>query len=70
MMPVAHVVVKAGATLRLVPGGMHVMLMKLSRKPAVGDGVPVRLRFARAGDLSIAADVVPYADVEGRLRVP
>jgi copper(I)-binding protein len=70
MAPVARVVVKAGGDLRFAPGGTHVMLTQLSRKPAVGESVPVRLRFAVAGDLSIAADVVAYADLEARLGKP
>jgi copper(I)-binding protein len=67
MMPVPEVVVKAGETLRFAPGGRHVMLLQLSKKPAIGESVPVRLRFRGAGDITLAAEVVAYADVEGRL---
>ena len=68
MMKVDAVVVKPGETLRLAPGGRHVMLLQLSRKPAIGETVPVTLRFAKGGDVAIAAEVVAYADVEARLK--
>ena len=70
MMPVPEVVVKAGETVRFAPGGRHVMLLQLTKRPEVGETIPVRLRFKRAGDISLAAEVVSYADVEQRLAVP
>ncbi|HEX4936134.1 MAG TPA: SCO family protein [Gemmatimonadaceae bacterium] len=67
MMPVKEVVVRAGETLQFVPGARHVMLFDFKERPAIGDAVPVRLRFRRAGDVVVAANVVAYADVERML---
>lgn len=67
MMPVKEVVVRAGETLQLAPGGRHVMLMGFARRPEVGETIPVRLRFRQAGEIVLAANVVTYADVERML---
>ena len=67
MAPAADVVVRAGETLQLKPGGAHVMLFGFRRKPEVGESIPVLLRFRRAGDVVFAATVVPYTDVEAVL---
>lgn len=68
MSAVPFVVVGAHATVRLEPGGRHVMLLQLAKRPAVGESIPLQLRFAKAGDVALGAEVVAYADVEGRLR--
>jgi len=70
MTPVPQVVVKAGETLRFAPGDRHVMLLQLSKRPEVGESIPIRLRFKGAGDIALAAEVVPYAEVERRLAPP
>jgi protein SCO1/2 len=64
----SRVVVPAGGSVELAPGGLHLMLTELSRLPAPGEAFPLTLRFARAGDFVIAATVVRYADLEARLR--
>ena len=64
MMSVPSVVVQQRSTLQLVPGGRHVMLLGWSFLPSVGQSIPVRLRFARAGEVLLAANVVEYTDVE------
>lgn len=67
MMRVPEVVVRPGETLQFVPGQRHVMLFDFKQRPAIGDAVSVRLRFRRAGDVVVAANVVAYADVERML---
>jgi cytochrome oxidase Cu insertion factor (SCO1/SenC/PrrC family)/copper(I)-binding protein len=57
-------VVGAGQPMLMMPGAGHVMLMNLSRRPELGSTVSVRLRFRRAGDVLLAANVVAYGDVE------
>lgn len=57
-------VVGAGQSMLMLPGASHVMLMKLSRRPEIGSTISVRLRFRRAGDVLLAANVVAYGDVE------
>lgn len=67
MQMVERAVVPAGGSLVMRPGGMHLMLTGLSRLPAAGDSFPLRLRFAKGGDLVIAPMVVPYAELEAAL---
>lgn len=64
MMAVKEVVVRPGELLQFVPGKQHVMLFNFKQRPAVGDAISVRLRFRRAGDVVVAANVVAYADLE------
>jgi protein SCO1 len=69
MAPVAGVVVRGGHTLQLAPGGTHVMLVGFKAKPpAAGESIPVTLRFRHAGDILLAADVVPYTEVAAILE--
>ena len=64
MAPQKAAIVGAGQSLFMVPGGSHVMLMNLSRRPDIGSTIPIRLRFRRAGDVLLPASVVAYGDVE------
>ena len=59
MRPVSAVVVAAGQTVRLEPGGMHVMLMGLERSLVAGDSVSLWLDFELAGRMTIVAEVRP-----------
>ena len=45
------------------PGGLHVMFSGLTGEYKIGDTLRVRLKFARAGEISIAAPVVPYGEM-------
>jgi cytochrome oxidase Cu insertion factor (SCO1/SenC/PrrC family)/copper(I)-binding protein len=67
MAPIASATVPAGGELRFEPGAQHAMLMGLTRKLATGDTVMVKLRFRRLGGVEVAAAVVPYEEVQGRL---
>lgn len=53
--------VPAGGHLRLSPGGDHGMLTGVRALPTPGQRVPVALRFARAGELRLEAEVVGQA---------
>jgi periplasmic copper chaperone A len=70
MRSVAAIPLAPGATVRLAPGGYHVMLMQ----PAAiqrGGTVPVTLRLARIGTIQATARVIGYADVDSAVgRVP
>jgi copper(I)-binding protein len=57
MMPVAEIVLPAGATIGLEPGGHHLMLVGLTGPLRPGDRVPLTLRFERAGDIQVEAEV-------------
>lgn len=51
--------VPAGGALRLAPGGDHVMLMALRGRLQPGQLVPLTLRFARSGSVTVEAEVKP-----------
>jgi copper(I)-binding protein len=55
------IVVAAGSTVELKPGGLHLMFMKVTAPFQAGGTVPLRLRFAKAGEAEIA---VPVTTVE------
>lgn len=58
--------VPASATVRLEPGGTHLMLEGVGRALVPGDTVPVLLEFDRGAPLQVDAPVVPLEDlVEG-----
>ena len=48
MRPVARIELPAGATVKLAPGGLHVMLMDLKQPLKPGDKVPLTLTVQRA----------------------
>ncbi len=57
MMPVDQINVPARGSVRLEPGGFHIMLMDLSEPLKVGDTVTLTLHFVRAGDVVVQAKV-------------
>jgi periplasmic copper chaperone A len=53
MRPVQDIPVPAGQTVRLRPGGLHVMLIGLTEPLRQGAEVPLTLRFERAGEVQV-----------------
>jgi len=55
-----------GQRVKLEPGGLHLMLTGLKAPLKVGDRVPLRLRFEKAGEIDVTLQVenqpVPSAD--------
>ena len=49
--------IEPGKTVKLAPGGYHVMLMDLKAALKQGDKVPVTLEFEKAGKVKLAIDV-------------
>ena len=47
----------AGESVRLAPGGLHIMLIRLRAPLAEGDGVPLTLVFEKAGAVEVSARV-------------
>lgn len=47
----------AGGQVELKPGGLHIMLIGLTRDLAVGDTFPVTLEFASGATLTVEAEV-------------
>ena len=50
-------VIEPGKTVKLAPGGYHLMLMDLKQPFKQGDKVPVTLEFEKAGKVKLALDV-------------
>ena len=57
------VVLEPGEVVAMIPGAMHVMFSGLTHDYAIGDTLRVTLRFARAGQLTVAAPVVAYGEM-------
>ena len=49
----------AGKTVRLEPGGMHVMFIGLKAPLKSGSKVPVTLKFEQAGEVQVEFDIGP-----------
>ncbi len=60
MEPAGRPVLPPHGSLRLEPGGLHLMLTGLTRSLAPGDTVRLRVSFEHEADLRIAAPVRPY----------
>src|SRR5437870_7451408 len=50
-------VIEPGKTVKLAPGGYHLMLMDLKSPFKQGDKVPVTLEFEKAGKVTLSLDV-------------
>lgn len=69
MLPLEGAEVPAGGSLRLAPGGLHIMLMNLRRRPVAGDTIAVTLQFRRAGTVQLRVPVLSYLEVGERAAV-
>jgi len=61
--------VPAGGSLRLRPGGLHLMLLSLTSQPRAGDTIDLTLRLQHAGTLAVRVPVVSYLEVGERAAV-
>ncbi len=57
MRPVRDIALPAGQTVRLRPGGLHVMLIGLAEPLRAGTEMPLTLRFARAGEVTVQLEI-------------
>lgn len=57
MRPIESLAIPAGGTVRLEPGGYHMMLIELTGELAVGDEIEITLSFERAGEVTVSAEV-------------
>jgi len=53
MRQVKDIAVPAGGSVELKPGGYHLMFMNLNGPFAAGQTVPVKLKFAKAGEIEV-----------------
>jgi periplasmic copper chaperone A len=71
MFPVDAIDLPAGETVKLAPGGYHIMLMSLYKPLAAGDRVPLKLTFEIAGGKREIVDLrVEVRDITGRSAQP
>lgn len=59
MRPVTAIEVNPGEPAVLRPGGLHIMLIDLSRQLRAGETIPLTLRFERAGEVTVEVPVQP-----------
>ena len=57
MHPIQRLDIPAGGTVRLEPGGYHLMLMGVSVPLVVGETVEITLTFETAGEVTIQAQI-------------
>jgi copper(I)-binding protein len=57
MRPVNDILVPAGQTVQLRPGGLHIMLIGLTEPLAQGGRLPLTLRFAEAGEVTVQVEI-------------
>jgi hypothetical protein len=61
MMMLERAAIAPGDSLHLVPGGLHLMLTSLDRLPRAGERIPLTLRFAHAGVVTLEIPVRAYS---------
>jgi copper(I)-binding protein len=57
MRPLTEIVIPAGATVKIEPGGIHIMLVDLKAPLEKGKSVPLDLEFRGAGRLRVALSI-------------
>ncbi|QWD77440.1 copper chaperone PCu(A)C [Polynucleobacter sp. MWH-Svant-W18] len=62
MRQVKDIPVPAGGIVELKPGGYHLMFMNLKGPFVTGQTIPVKLKFAKAGDMELKIPVNPVAN--------
>jgi copper(I)-binding protein len=55
----------AGRSVKLEPGGLHVMFLGLKQPLAAGSKLPVTLRFEKAGEVKVEFDIAARAPAGG-----
>ncbi len=58
MAPAGDIVIPAGGSISLEPGGLHAMLMHLTRPLVEGDSFPLVLLFDDGGEVSVQVPVL------------
>jgi copper(I)-binding protein len=69
MRPLAQISVSPGQTVKVEPGGIHLMLVQLSQSLVAGQQVPLTLEFRNAGKVEIQLRIgnPPAARVDGKM---
>jgi copper(I)-binding protein len=59
MVPISHLTIPAHGSVKLAPGGYHLMLMHAKHPIKPGDKVPVVLKFTGSAKLQVEFPVLP-----------
>ena len=68
MRQVERIALPAGKTVELKPGGLHIMLMGLKAPLKVGDSFPLKLKFEKAGEVTVNMTVEAAAAGAGGMH--
>ena len=49
--------IPANGELKLKPGGYHIMLINLNRPLMAGETLPIKLKFEKAGEVTVNAKI-------------
>ena len=55
MREIGKIIIEPGSSVKLEPGGKHIMVMRLKRDIKNGDEIEFKLHFRKAGEISITA---------------
>ena len=68
MRQVKDITVPAGGSVELKPGGLHLMFMNIKAPLAAGESVPVKLKFAKAGEVEVKLPVNAMGQHGGAMK--
>ena len=68
MRQIKDIPVPAGGSVELKPGGLHLMLMNIKAPLAAGESVPVKLKFAKAGEVEVKMPVNAMGQAGGATK--
>ena len=68
MRQVKDITVPAGGSIELKPGGLHLMFMNIKAPLAAGESVPVKLKFAKAGEVEVKMPVNAMGQPGGAMK--
>ena len=68
MRQVKDIPLPAGGSVELKPGGLHLMLMNIKAPLAAGESVPVKLKFAKAGEVEVKMPVNAMGHAGGAMK--
>ena len=55
MREIGNITIEPETSVKLEPGGMHIMVMRLKKDINIGDEIEFKLHFRKAGEISITA---------------
>ena len=68
MRQVKDIAVPAGGSVELKPGGLHLMFINIKAPLSAGESVPVKLKFAKAGEVEVKMPVNAMGQAGGAVK--